>query len=132
MAYSLRGMRPARYAWRPARTACCMASAIRMVCGASNGGIRQTPSAPTHGKRGVRGGAAPASTMSGTSVIFSRRIRRVALVLDSEAAADGRGKRHDGGGSGVDQAARKDNIVEVYGRTVKPSFTSTRVASSVA
>ena len=33
------------------------------------------------------------------------------MILDAHAGADGRAQRHDGGGAGVDQAARDDQIV---------------------
>ena len=57
----------------------------------------------------------PASTISGTSVIISRRMRRL-VVLNAQTRANGRGQRHHRGGSGVDQLAGVHQIVVGVGQ----------------
>ena len=58
----------------------------------------------------------PASTISGTSVISSRRMRKVRRVLQAQAAADGRAQRHHRRRARIDQPLRKHNVVGGVGQ----------------
>ncbi len=78
---------------------------------------------PFHGQRRSEAVPTPASTMRGTSVIVSRRICViVARFCTPRPDADGRGQRHDGRGSGIDEAMGIYDVVIGIGQDDEAFF----------
>ena len=133
MAYIFFGMRPARNAWRPAITACFMASAICAGNWAPAMAVFiSTPSTPSS-IASVASDAVPtpASTITGT--LENSRMIRMLLVFWMPNPDP------MGAPSGITAAAPASSSLRhaigsslVYGSTTKPSDTRMRVASMSA
>ena len=104
-AYSRFGMRPDRYARRPARTARFMAVAMAAASRASAMAVFiRIASAPSSMAMAASDGTpTPASTMIIASGNCSRIIRKIRRVLHAHSRTDRGGQRHDGGAAGVEQ-----------------------------
>src|ERR1039458_8076663 len=109
-----------------------MASAIRVGLAASAMAVfMRTPSKPSSMARVASDAVpTPASTMSGTSVIISRRMRRLAVLrrprplpiraprgmTGAGPAEDGGSERQGRGGFGGDKALGEDDVVRGVGQ----------------
>ena len=91
----------------------CFGHEDRVVASAMAVFIR-TPSKPSSMARVASEAVpTPASTMSGNFGDHLAQDAQVGGVLQAQAAADGRAKRHYGGGSGIDQTPAKTISSEV-------------------
>ena len=93
------------------------------VGGGGDGGVHEDAvCAHFHGEGGVGGGAYTGVDDEGdVSDFFAKDLERGA-VLNAEAGADGGGERHDGGGSGIDEAMGKDDVVGGVGEDGESFF----------
>ena len=115
-------MRPERYACRPAMTACFMASAISTgSCALAMPVFIRTASAPSSMAMAASEAVpTPASTMSGTPLIISRRMRMCATFWMPMPLPMGAPSGMIGRCAGIDQALGENDVVGGIGKHGEP------------
>ena len=132
-AYARFGIRPARYANRPASTASFIAVAIATgSCASAMAVFISTPSAPSSIAMVASDAVpTPASTMTGTRAC-SRMMRDVVRVLDAQAGSDRRSERHHRGRARLLEFPADHRIVVRVGQDDEAFADQDAVASSRA